>query len=114
MLYDRFAVFARQARAKYKAGEIGTADSLLTRATDVVSELHVGLDMSQGDMSRNLASIYVYIGERLGVARGGNLTALDETVAHMADLREAWVAIAGSERPSVRRSRPAVGVNISG
>lgn len=114
MLYDRFGVLARSARVNYTSADIAEADALLHRAGEVVAELQLSLDMSQGELSQNLASIYAYVRERLAAARGGDVAALDEAVGHMAELRGAFAAIAEAPHPDVRAARPAVGVNLAG
>ena len=50
-------------------GDLGEAGQRLTRAQDIVTELRVSLDMTQGPVAQNLASIYEYVGERLTASR---------------------------------------------
>jgi flagellar protein FliS len=115
MLYEGFLRFSAQARAALERSDLGEAGMKLTRAQDIVTELRVSLDMTQGAIATNLASIYEYVGERLTGARlGRSVAELDEAVRCMADLREAWVRIAASARPATPRSRPAVGVDLAG
>jgi flagellar secretion chaperone FliS len=114
MLYDGFLRFAAQAKAAYGRGDVGEGGLRLTRAQDIVTELRVSLDMTRGDIPQNLARIYDYVGERLTAVRmRGEVEAIDEAVRHMKDLREAWVAIAGTPRPAAV-GRPVVGVNLAG
>lgn len=114
MLYDGFLRFAAQAKAAYERGDVGEGGLRLTRAQDIVTELRVSLDMTRGEIPQNLASIYEYVGERLtAVRKDGDVSAIDEAVAHMKDLREAWVAIAATPRPATE-GRPVVGVNLAG
>ncbi|HMM47998.1 MAG TPA: flagellar export chaperone FliS [Miltoncostaeaceae bacterium] len=114
MLYDGFLRFAAQARAAYQSGDVGEGGLRLTRAQDIVTELRVSLDMTQGEISENLAAIYEYIGERLTAVRaGGDIAAIDEAVRHMKELREAWAAIAATPKPFTG-GRPVVGVNLAG
>lgn len=114
MLYDGFLRFAAQARAAYERGDAGEGGLRLTRAQDIVTELRVSLDMTHGEIPRNLASIYDYVGERLTAARMDRDTAaIDEAIAHMKDLRGAWASIASTPRPAPE-GRPVVGVNLAG
>ena len=69
MLYDGFLRFAGQGKAAMERGDLGEAGHRLTRAQDIVTELRVSLDMTQGVVAQNLASIYDYVGERLTGAR---------------------------------------------
>lgn len=114
MLYDGFLRFSAQATAAFERGDVGEAGTRLTRAQDIVTELRVTLDMTQGRISQNLASLYDYVGERLTAARLGRDTAeIAEAVRCMADLREAWARIAAVARPEVARRGPVVGVNLA-
>lgn len=115
MLYDGFLRFAAQGRAAIERGDIGEAGGRLTRAQDIVTELRVTLDMTQGPIAQNLASIYDYVGERLTAARlERDPEQVSEAMRRMSDLREAWVRIASTPKPASTGSRPAVGVNLVG
>ncbi len=114
MLFDGFLRFAAQASAAYERGDVGEGGLRLTRAQDIVTELRVSLDMTQGEIAANLAGIYDYVGERLTAARmGPDTSAIAEAIAHMRELREAWAAIAATPRPAPV-GRPVVGVNLAG
>jgi len=115
MLYDGFLRFCAQGRAAFEAGDVGTSGNRFTRAQDIVTELRVTLDMTQGGIAMNLASLYEYVGERLTAARlTKDMAEVDEAVRVMSDLRAAWVQIAGTARPTTERRGPVVGVNLAG
>ena len=115
MLYDGFLRFAAQGQAALVTGDLEEAGKKLTRAQDILTELRVTLDMTQGVIAENLASLYVYAGERLTAARlRRDPDEIDHAVACMSDLRGAWVQIASSPRPASTRSGPVVGVNLAG
>ena len=115
MLYDGFLRFCAQGRAAFERGDVGAAGIRLTRAQDIVTELRVTLDMTQGEIAQNLASIYDYVGERLTAGRlSPDHSEIDEAVRCMADLRSAWVQVAATARPASDRRGPAVGVNLAG
>jgi flagellar protein FliS len=115
MLYDGFLRFSAQARAAFERGDVGEAGMRLTRAQAIVTELRVTLDMTQGPIAQNLASIYEYVGERLTAARlSQDASAIDEAMRHMSELRSAWVQIAATARPASDRRGPVVGVNLAG
>jgi flagellar protein FliS len=115
MLYDGFLRFSAQSKAAFARGDIGEAGMRLTRAQAIVTELRVTLDMTQGPIAQNLASIYEYVGERLTAARLSQDTAqIDEAVRHMSELRSAWVQIAATARPASERRGPVLGVNLAG
>ncbi len=115
MLYDGFLRFAGQGKAAMERGDLGEAGQRLTRAQDIVTELRVSLDMTQGVVAQNLAGIYEYVGERL---TGARLSREPEQIAEamrcMGDLRTAWAQIANTPKPASTTSRPAVGVNLAG
>ncbi len=115
MLYDGFLRFAAQGKAAMERGDLGEAGQRLTRAQDIVTELRVSLDMTQGPVAQNLASIYEYVGERLTSARLSREGAeIAEAVRCMGDLRSAWAQIASTPRPASTQSRPSVGVDLAG
>ena len=51
MLYDGFLRFCAQGRAAFEAGDVGTSGNRFTRAQDIVTELRVTLDMTQGEIA---------------------------------------------------------------
>jgi flagellar protein FliS len=116
MLYDGFLRFAAQAKAAVERGDMGEAGQKLTRAQDIVTELRVSLDMTQGQVAQNLASIYDYVGERLVAARlNRQADEIAEAMRCMGDLRSAWAQIASTPRPArAENSRPSVGVDLAG
>ncbi len=115
MLYDGFLRFCAQGRLAFGQGDVGASGTRFTRAQDIVTELRVTLDMTQGEIAQNLASLYEYVGERLTAARlNKDMAEIDEAVRVMADLRSAWVQIAGTQRPATERRGPVVGVNLAG
>lgn len=115
MLYDGFLRFAGQGRAAMERGDLGEAGQRLTRAQDIVTELRVSLDMTQGAISQNLASIYDYVGDRLTGARlAREPEQIAEAMRCMGDLRAAWAQIANMPKPASATTRPAVGVDLAG
>lgn len=116
MLYDGFLRFSAQAKAAIERGDMGEAGQKLTRAQDIVTELRVSLDMTQGQVAQNLASIYDYVGERLVAARLSRQgDEIAEAMRCMGDLRSAWAQIASTPRPArAENSRPSVGVDLAG
>ena len=115
MLYDGFLRFAAQAKAAFERDDLGEAGNRLTRAQNIVTELRVTLDMTQGQIAERLAAIYDYVGERLTEARlRRDAAQIDEAVRCMADLRGAWAEIAATPRPAAARPGPVVGVDLAG
>ena len=115
MLYDGFLRFAAQGQAALANGEIEEAGKKLTRAQDIVTELRVTLDMTQGAIAQNLAGLYTYVSERLTAARlHRDPDEIEDAVRCMSDLRTAWVRIASVPRPARTRTGPVVGVDLAG
>jgi flagellar secretion chaperone FliS len=113
MLYDGFLRFAGQAQDALERDDIGSAAVPLTKAQAIITELRVSLDMSQGVIATNLASLYIYVTERLTEGRIKKDPAeIVEARKVMADLREAWAEIANTPKPV--STTPRVGVNLAG
>jgi flagellar secretion chaperone FliS len=113
MLYDGFLRFAAQAQDALERDDIGSAAVPLTKAQAIITELRVSLDMSQGVIASNLASLYIYVTERLSEGRiKKDPSQIVEARKVMADLREAWVKIAATPKPV--STAPRVGVNLAG
>lgn len=117
MLYDGFLRFAGQAQDALAKGDLALTANRLTRAQDIVHELRISLDMSQGSVAENLASLYLYVTERLTAARiNKDAAEVSEARKVMAELRAAWAQIAGTPKPAGAPGRvPAhAGVNLAG
>lgn len=115
MLYDGFLRFAAQGRAALDRGDLGEAGQRLTRAQDIVTELRVSLDMTQGQIPQNLAAVYEYVGESLTSARLSRASEhVTEAMRCMSELREAWAQIASVPKPASTSSVPSRGVNLVG
>lgn len=83
------------ARRSLAAGDAGERSRQITKAWEIVLELARSLDHTQGgQISRNLAEIYAYIGQRL---LDGNIEQTDAPLAEaeslLATLAEAWKEI---------------------
>lgn len=113
MLYDGFLRFAGQAQDALECDDIGGAATPLTKAQNIVTELSVSLDMSQGVIAGNLASLYTYVTERLTEGRlKKDPSEVVEARKVMGELREAWAQIANTTKPV--STSPRVGVNLAG
>jgi flagellar secretion chaperone FliS len=117
MLYDGFLRFAGQAQDALGRGDLALAANRMTRAQDIVHELRITLDMDQGEIAENLASLYLYVTERLTAARlNKDVDQLGEARKVMADLRSAWAQIASTPKPAATPGHVPVhaGVNLAG
>jgi flagellar protein FliS len=97
MLYDGARRFLQQAASAMRDGDVPTAHERLRRAERIVEHLLATLDMSQGDVSEKLESIYVFCLEQLAEGRMRQDAAQLDTVDRLlGELREAWAEIAAS------------------
>lgn len=115
MLYDGMIRFMGQSKAAMERGAMGEAGLKMSRAQAIVTELRCTLDMTQGDISSNLAAIYDWVSEEMTGARlESDPARVGRLVDMIADLREAWAQIASTPKPVVEQHRPVVGVNLAG
>lgn len=97
MLYDGIVRFLRQADAAFGERQIAPAHERLGRAEAIIDELQATLDMSQGEVARNLEGIYVFWKRYLMEIRlEQDREKLGRLVAQVASMREAWAQIAQS------------------
>lgn len=102
MLYDGFLRFAYRAQASLERGDALDATRSLGRAIDILNELTESLDHTHvPDLSGTLESLYVYLGDRLlHVSARQDITALQEVISLMSELRQGWSEALGQLRRS--------------
>lgn len=96
LLFDGFFAAAHRARGALRAGDVAGKGKALGMAARIVEEgLKAALDHKTGGrLAADLAQLYAYIARRLTQANLHNdEKALDECVALMTPLRDAWSAI---------------------
>lgn len=97
LLFDGFAESVVHAKAAIAASQTDAKGRAISRAARIVEEgLKASLDMSAGGaLAADLADLYAYVGLRLTHANLRNdVAALDECLALMQPLRDAWTSIA--------------------
>jgi flagellar protein FliS len=97
MLFDGFADAVVQAKGALQGGQVDAKCRAIGRATRIVDEgLKASLDMHGGGaLAADLAELYAYITLRLTQANLRNdAAALDECLALIQPLRDAWTSIA--------------------
>jgi flagellar secretion chaperone FliS len=97
MLFDGFADAVAQAKGALQAGQVQAKCQAIGRAARIVDEgLKASLDLrGGGQLAADLADLYAYVTLRLTQANLRNdAQALDECLALMQPLREAWASIA--------------------
>jgi len=114
MLYDAALRSISRALEALDRGVAGfeAANAAILRAQDIVGELMVSLDMEKGgEIAQNLFGLYVYVNRQL---MEGNIekkkAPLETSRKMLAELREAWNAIADTKTTSPRPQ----GLNIAG
>ncbi len=92
MLYRGAIEAAGRARAHLRAGAIAQRSREIMRACEILLELEESLDYERGgELSRNLARLYVYMRERLLEANTRQIEApLQEVESLLAVLLEGW------------------------
>jgi flagellar protein FliS len=98
MLYEGLLTALDKAgTALQRPGDVEEAHSEFTRAQAIVMELASTLNMSAGPVAHNLAAIYEYCHSQLVKANISKSIEPAEPVRTIfADLRDAWVQIAGA------------------
>jgi flagellar protein FliS len=95
MLYDGAIRFLSQGAAAMRAGNRDIELNRLRRAEDIIDELNVSLDMSQGEIAQQLRSIYVFCKRHLLQARiDRDAGEIDTVVRFLDELRGSWQQIA--------------------
>ncbi|MCW2997620.1 MAG: fliS [Solirubrobacterales bacterium] len=96
MLYDGAARFLRQAEAALQEQAWTRAGERIGRGEAIIDELLATLNMAAGELSDRLQAIYVFCKRCLIEARLERDPAkVGHVVRLLADLREAWVQVAG-------------------
>jgi flagellar protein FliS len=96
MLYDGAVRFLRQSAAAMRSQNREAALVGIQRAEAIINQLNTSLDMSQGDVSTRLRSIYLFSKRHLSEALiERDPDKIDDVIRLLADLREAWEQVAG-------------------
>jgi flagellar protein FliS len=106
MLFDGFLDALAQARGGLRSGNIQVKGRAIGHAVRILEEgLRSGLNLrAGGDLARDLNDLYAYLAMRLTLVNVRNDEAgLDEAVALMQPLRDAWLSIADQADPAARR-----------
>jgi flagellar protein FliS len=94
MLYDGACRFLEQGAAAMRAGDIGATHVKLRRGEAIISHLQHTLDMEQGDIPKNLLTIYLFCRRHLNRARLEKDPAkVEDVIRLLRQLRDAWDAI---------------------
>jgi len=88
-------------RSFMEQGELGPKAENISWAISIIDGMRISLDKDQGgEIAQNLDDLYDYVVRRLIDANLKNDTGIvDEVVELLKQIKEAWDAIAGTERP---------------
>ena len=102
MLYDGALRFTRDAKEAIVQGDIRRRSEAVSRAMAIVSQLQSTLDMDAGgDVALSLDQLYGFAHDRLlDASLRQDVRPLDEVLAVLTNLRDAWSDI------SAREARP--------
>lgn len=91
------------ARISMVEGKLGIKSEHITSAISIIDGLRISLDKDQGgEIAQNLEDLYEYMVRRLVIANATNEPEIiDEVSGLLKQIKEAWDAIAGTERPVV-------------
>ena len=94
MLYDGARKFLFQAGVAMGAGQIELTNRKLVRAENIIQHLRDALDFEQGEIPRNLESIYVFCLRQIRQSRfERNPAVLEHVSSLLGELREAFATI---------------------
>lgn len=103
MLYDGARRFLYQAAVTMRTGDVQTSHDRLRRAEAIIDHLLATLDMSQGEISQQLESIYMFCQRLLAEGRiKQDADKLDQVSELLGGLREAWDQIASAPPQGVQ------------
>jgi flagellar secretion chaperone FliS len=91
MLYDGAIRFLYAGAAAAREGRRDVARDRLRRAQAVIDELNRSLDMSQGQIARNLRDLYSFCARHIiESTANADPSGYEEVAKLLAELREAW------------------------
>lgn len=90
MLYEGAVKALKKARLHHENGNTRGFNDETNRAYLIIGELRATLDMSQGEISENLAAIYAYCLRLIVESSLGDMQKLIEVERHISTIGEAW------------------------
>lgn len=97
MLYDGAIRFLNQAAVAMRSGNTRIAWQRIMRADAILNELDLTLDMSHGELPKQLRSIYLFCRRQLIEAnRDSDPGRIDAVGRMLGELRESWEQVAAA------------------
>jgi flagellar secretion chaperone FliS len=99
MCYDKATLCLAQAKEHIKEKEVEKKVQKFQKALNIINELQCSLNIEKGgQIAKNLDSLYSYITKRLLVGDiNKDLSAYDESIHILNELKEAWQTIKSEE-----------------
>jgi flagellar protein FliS len=109
MLFNGAIQRAEEAKRQLEKGRLQNVHNNLIRAQDIIAELRGALNMSAGEIARNLDRIYEYFQHLLIMANIRKETAhIDQCVRMMIAVRDTWQEVFDSVGRETSSSAPRV------
>lgn len=90
MLYDGCVKALKKAVIHFESGNRNGFNDETNRAYLIIGELLSTLDMSQGEISQNLAGIYSYCLRQIVESSVGDVGKIGEVERHISKIADAW------------------------
>ncbi len=105
MLYDGALRFMREAKAGFEQRDIRKRAEAVSRTMAIIDQLQNTLDMKAGgDIAKSLDQLYTFVRDRmLQASMHQDSKPVDDAIAVMSNLRDAWGEISARESRSVAR-----------
>ncbi len=107
-LYDGAVKFLHEAKKCLENGDIECRVDNINRVADIITELRVSLNFSEGkDAANGLNLFYTYLSNRLIEANAlKSAPILDDIIRMFVDVRGSWVQVLADQQAAARPSQP--------
>ncbi|MCL6622112.1 MAG: flagellar export chaperone FliS [Syntrophobacterales bacterium] len=115
MLYEGALGFLRQAREHMEVKDAPAKGRCLGRALDIIAELNASLNFQEGgELAANLSRLYHFMTQHLTRANlTWNVQAVEEVMAMLTDLKQAWEQICRQARSAQVSEPPAAPAGLT-
>ncbi len=112
MMYDGAIIFLHQSKELITKKDFVEKSAKISKVQNILIELMAALNMEAGSVAVNLKALYAYMIKRLFDGNGHNdVSAIDESLRILAELREAWDTIIN--RPEIENKTSINKFNIN-